>query len=167
MKFDVDTINEQIQKLGKQISENYLNKNLVVIFILPNAVMFTADLLRCIDVDNLQVENVYVKQKEGQLIFTALNSLAYVKDKCVLIVECITETGVTLNLVQERLLQFNPSSVQSVVLFFKTGKFKGMRPAYIGFEIEDDRFLYGYGMSKKDGSERNQPFVTSLPLKMI
>lgn len=166
MKFDEDTISEKIQKLGSQISENYEHKNLVVISILPNSMMFSADLLRCLNLNNVKTDVVSIKQKEDQVVFTAIRNLAYIKDRCVLVVDCVTKTGNTLSIVQERLLQFNPASIQSAVLFFKSLKFKGMKPAYIGFEIEDDKFLYGYGMAKND-VDQNKPFVQALPPKMI
>jgi hypoxanthine phosphoribosyltransferase len=82
------------------------------------------------------------------------------KQKDVLLVEDIVDTGLTMQYLRKLLLAREPDSLKIVTLLSKPSRRKvDVTVDYLGFEI-DDAYVYGYGLDKAH-SYRNLPFITS------
>ncbi|MBO7681911.1 MAG: hypoxanthine phosphoribosyltransferase, partial [Clostridia bacterium] len=106
---------EIVARLGKQVSEDYAGKNLVLVSVLKGAVVFMADLMRAIDIpltiDFMVVSSYHKTESSGTVkIIKDLDTDLTGKD--ILIVEDILDTGRTLASLIEILKMRNPSSLK-------------------------------------------------------
>ncbi len=157
-------IQDRIKELGQEITRDYQGKPLVVIGILNGAFIFMADLVRAID---LQVQTDFVRlasyrgtDSTGQVTITKDVELI-LKDKDVLVVEDIVDTGYTLQYLKEVLKLHNAASVRICCLIDK--KERRQVPIdvdYVGFDIARG-FLVGYGLDYEE-DYRNLPGVYHL-----
>lgn len=144
------TLSQRIQQLGEQITRDYQDKSLVVVSVLNGAFVFTADLVRAI---NLPLEIGFVRyasyvdtHSTGTVRELIGFEDALVRNKDVLIVEDIVDSGLTMKKLINRLEEHSPHSVRLASLLLKPTALKcDITVDYLGFEIED-RFVVGYGM---------------------
>ncbi len=160
-----ETIQARVKELGEEISRDYMGRSLVVIAILKGAFIFTADLSRHIK-NPLQIDFVrlasYGSQTEslGKVSITKDIELD-IKDRDVLVVEDLVDTGYTLKYLKELLELHSPASVKICCLIDK--KERRQVPIdvdYIGFDIPRG-FLVGYGLDF-DEQYRNLPGIYHL-----
>jgi hypoxanthine phosphoribosyltransferase len=155
-------IDAAIQSLANRINADYDGKKLVLVGVLKGAIVFMADLVRHLKVD-VEVEFVrlssYGKARTSSGTVTILKDIqADIRDKHVLIVEEIIDSGRTLKFLYERLKQSGPTSVEIVTLLDKAGKRVAEVPVkYVGRSI-DDQFLIGYGLDLEERC-RNLPDI--------
>lgn len=99
--------------------------------------------------DFLRLKSYAGDSSTGDVQVIGANPLAQLKDKHVLIVEDIVDTGVTMKKMFTLLNEQKPASISTVTLLLKRTSRAvaggGYRPEYIGFEIPD-RFVVGYGL---------------------
>lgn len=157
-------ISSRVQALGQQISHDYQGKTLHLICVLNGAFIFMADLVRAIDLplstDFISVSS-YGSSTESSGDVRLIKDLEQsLKDKHVILVEDIIDTGLTMEYLLGYLQGHDPLSVKIVSLLSKPSRRRVDVPIdYLGFEIEDD-FVYGYGLDV-DHLQRNLPFITS------
>jgi hypoxanthine phosphoribosyltransferase len=143
-------IQDKVKQLGKKISEDFKNEELLVIGILKGSFMFFADLVRHIDtkvyIDFMQVSSYHTSmESSGEVIFIKDTSVD-INNKNVLIVDDIIDTGRTLKALVEALSQRNPKKIKSCVLLDKKERRQVNFDAdYTGFIIPD-KFVVGYGL---------------------
>ncbi len=155
-------IKEIIARLGKQITEDYKDKNLLVVSVLKGSVMVMADLLREIKLP-LRIDFMSVSSYGSGT--TTSGTVKIIKDLDInlagydlLIVEDILDSGVTLSNLKEILLTRGPASVKICTLLDKPERRKANIVAdYVGAEIPD-AFVVGYGLDY-DEKYRNLPYV--------
>lgn len=159
-----EEIRTRINELGKQISKDYQNEDLILIVILRGAVVFLADLTRTIDV-NAMIDFIVVTRygyadKPGQL--KIIKDLDYpIEGKHIIIIEDIIDEGYTLFHLKEALLLRRPASLKICALFDKpAGRKINIKPDYAGFTIPD-KFVVGYGLDFKQ-KFRNLPYLASV-----
>jgi len=158
-------IQNRIRELGKQISQDYENQELVLICVLRGAAFFLADLAREISIplrfEFLQTssyDDSTIPSKEIQFISAGSE---YVKHRNVLIVEDIIDTGQTLKLLTEHLQNLNPNSIKICTLLDKPHRREvAVKIDYFGFEIPNV-FVVGYGLDYAQ-SHRNLPYIAVL-----
>lgn len=145
-----EKIKDRVEELGKQIAEDYMEKELVVIGILKGAFIFMADLIRHIDLP-LQIDFVRLQsygsstESSGQITITKDVELS-LKNKHVLVVEDIIDTGYTLKYLTEMLKLHETASVNLCCLIDKKERRRvDIEAKYVGFDIERG-FLVGYGL---------------------
>lgn len=147
-------IEERVAELGKVLTDDYKDKNLLVISLLKGSFIFTADLVRKIDLPvriEFMTTSSYGHGEEStghvkivQDITTDLTNFD------VLIVDDITDSALTMTGVMEILSKRNPKSIKSCVLLDKPSRRKvEYQPDYVGFEIPD-MFIVGYGLNYGD-----------------
>ncbi len=144
-----DEIRKKVQELGKVISRDYLNKDLLMVVLLRGSFIFAADLIREIEpnvcVDFLKVSSYEGEESSGEVrILKDLDE--NIHDREVLVVEDIVDTGLTLSKILEVLMSRNPKSLEICSLLDKPSR--RIRPVgvkYVGFSIPD-RFVVGYGL---------------------
>lgn len=150
-----EQIAERVQAIGAQITRESTGEDLLVISVLKGAFVFTADLLRSIDLP-CQIEFVSVSSygsgTESAGKITVRQDLSIpIKGRHVLVVEDIVDTGTTLAFLRERLLDQSPASLRIATLLDKPSRRKTEVPVdYVGFAIPDE-FVVGYGI---DWAER-------------
>lgn len=155
-------INEKLEHLGKQISEEYEDKNLLVVSLLKGSFIFTADIVRQLSIPvriEFMTTSSYGDSEEtcGRVkIVTDIKQDLAGYD--VLVVDDITDSGITMKFVMEHLKKKNPKSVRSCVLLDKPNRRKvELTPDYLGFTIPD-KFVVGYGLNYGE-YYRNIPYV--------
>ena len=160
-----EEIAEAVERLGRQISEDYKGKELVVIGILKGASVFLADLIRKIDcpliMDFMQVSSYYTGTVSSGNVRIRKDLDYDIADNDVLIVEDIIDSGVTMQCLRRELFARNPKSIKVVAAFDKPSRRKvDFTADYIGIEVPDE-FIVGYGLDYA-GKYRNLPDVCVL-----
>jgi hypoxanthine phosphoribosyltransferase len=155
-------IDAAVQSIANRINADYEGKQVVLVGVLKGAIVFMADLIRHLKVDT-EVEFVrlssYGKARTSSGTVTILKDIhSDIRNKHVLIVEEIIDSGRTLKFLYERLKASGPASVEIVTLLDKASKRVVEVPVkYVGRPI-DDQFLIGYGLDLEEKC-RNLPDV--------
>lgn len=158
-----EELNKTVSEIAERINNDYRSRPLVVVGILKGSIMFLADLYRKLDLDECQLDFMAASSygssasSSGSVKITK-DVDCNVRERDVLIVEDILDTGNTLSIIKEHLLSKGASSVRICTLFDKPSRRKKpVKADYTGRTIED-LFIVGYGL---DYSERyrNLPYV--------
>jgi len=144
-----DSITNKVEAIANLINNHYRNQEVVLIGVLKGAFVFMNELIKYIRIP-LEVEFIRVSSYEGTKSTGELKlSIDYptsIKDKHVIIIEDIVDTGLTAKYLLDRAETFSPKSVRMASLFVKPECVKTeIDIDYIGFEIPD-HFVVGYGM---------------------
>jgi hypoxanthine phosphoribosyltransferase len=167
--FDEATILRRLDDMAAQISADYHDQELTVIAVLNGSLMFMADLLRRIPLplklDCLGVASYHGKtESTGEVIFKQV--APDVKDRHILILDDILDSGNTLAAVREKLEMAQPRSVRVCVLLQKKKvRARTVDADYVGFDIEDE-FVVGYGLDYME-QYRNLPCIGVLRKDLI
>jgi hypoxanthine phosphoribosyltransferase len=160
-----EEIEAKVKELGKQITEDYKGKNLMLVGILKGAVMFMAELAKNIDMPVLMdfmAVSSYGKSSTSTGIVKIIKDLdCSIENKDILIVEDIIDTGLTLSYLTDNLKKRGAKSVKIVTLLDKPDRRKANVPVdYRGFSIPDE-FVVGFGLDYAE-QYRNLPYVAAL-----
>jgi hypoxanthine phosphoribosyltransferase len=133
--------------------------------VLKGAVFFVADLMRALDiqceVDFMAVASYGSAMKSSGVVRILKDLDALIRDRHVLIVEDIVDSGLTLQYLLRNLNAREPASLEVCALLIKPGRRKvDLKLRYVGFEIPD-RFVIGYGLDHAE-RYRNLPYVAAL-----
>lgn len=157
-----EEIKSVVKRLGEQISEDYKDKNLLMISVLKGSIVFMADLMREINI-HCRIDFMAVSSYSGGLRSSGVAKIIKDLDMSVegydvLVVEDILDSGITLSYILELLASRNPSSIKICTLLDKPERRKtGISADYVGSKIPDE-FVIGYGLDY-DERYRNLPFV--------
>jgi hypoxanthine phosphoribosyltransferase len=147
-------IDRTVETLAATLNSDYAGKDVVLICVLKGGFVFLADLIRHLDFDPA-VEFVrlssYGKSLTSSGTITVIKDINVdIRDKHILIVEEIIDTGRTLKFLYERLQSSEPASVEIVTLLDKAEKRLVEVPVkYVGRQV-DDHFLVGYGLDLEE-----------------
>ena len=160
-----DALQRRIAELGAEISRDYEGRELLLVGVLKGAVLFLADLMRHLDVPceiDFMAVSSYGSQTDSSGVVRILKDLdAPIKDRHVLIVEDIIDSGLTLPDLMRHRDAREPASRRACALLTKPERLRvDLSPHYVGFEIPD-RFAIGYGLDL-DERYRNLPYVAAL-----
>lgn len=164
-----ERINEMVEELGRKITEDYKDKELVIIGVLKGGFIFMADLIRKIDLP-LQLDFISVTSYGATTQSTGV--VRIIKDididitgKYVILVEDIVDTGLTLAHLKELFATRGPASVKLCSAFDKPSRRKiDIKADYVGLEVPDE-FIVGYGLDYAE-NYRNFPEVGVLKPEM-
>lgn len=157
-----DEIAMRIEALGKAITKDFENEDVVVICVLKGAFMFCSDLIKKINLP-LKLEFISLSSygdstNSSGNVRLEMDITANIEGKNVIIVEDIVDTGLTIKTLMEILSVRKPKSVRLASLLFKPSKLKHkVAIDYLGFEIED-KFVIGYGLDYA-GRYRELPYI--------
>jgi hypoxanthine phosphoribosyltransferase len=153
----------RVASLGRAISRDYAGRTLDVVFILENAFIFGADLVRRISGPVIchfvrsEMRDVTLGGYDRREVF--FSHQPQLKDRDVLLVDAVLHTGVTQDFLVKRLLESRPRSLRLAVLVDKPQDRKvNLQPDYFGFVAASNQ-LAGYGLSGGRGWYRNLPYV--------
>lgn len=164
---------EQIAKrnkeLGAQISEDYKDKELLMVCILKGSSVFFADLIREITIpvklDFMSISSYGNGAKSSGEVKVIKDLDSRVEGKHVIIVEDIVDSGYTLSYLTKMLKARNPASLKVCSLLDKPSRREvEFKADYVGFEIENE-FVIGYGLDYAQ-IYRNLPEVCILDPKV-
>lgn len=144
------TIAEKVAAMGKQLSREFIDRELVLVVVLKGALCFAADLIRHLSLpftlECIQATSYRGVKSENLSIFFSDIDL---KDKDVLVIDDICDSGGTLLGILMELEKLSPKSIQTVVLLNKKVSGKLFTPDYHLFDI-DDYFVVGYGLDFRE-----------------
>lgn len=154
-------IRDRVKVLTQELNRDFQGRDVVVVALLKGTVVFLADLIRGIEfpmrLDFMGVSSYGSKTQSGKLIVTQ-DLRMDVRDRHVLLVDDILDTGRTLHAVQRRLRRLQPASLRTCVLLDKPERREKQVPVeYVGFRIPN-RFVVGYGLDW-DEHYRNLPHI--------
>ena len=152
-----ETIKEQIGKLAAQINEDYAGKKPLFIAILNGSFMFASDLFKEL---TIEAEICFIKlasykgTKSTGNVITSIGLDEPLKDRHVVIIEDIVDTGKTLHEFLPQLINQQPSSLKIAALLHKPEALAyPITVDYLGFNVPN-KFLLGFGLDY-DGLGRN------------
>lgn len=157
-----EEIQEKIAQLAKQITDDYRDKDLLLVGVLKGAFVFMSDLARQI---NLPIEfdfmavSSYGSATKSSGVVRILKDLDYeITDRHVLLVEDIIDSGLTISYLLRYLEARRPASLEICSLFWKKGEQAvPLEVRYPGFEIPPV-FVVGYGLDYAE-KYRNLPYI--------
>ena len=161
--YSEEDLHNIVVRLGKQISEDYKDKNLLLVSVLKGSIMFMADLMREITVP-CEIDFMCVSSYQSGT--TSSGAVKIIKDldinlegKDVLIVEDILDSGRTLGYLKSVLMTRNPRSFRICTLLDKPERrvVPDLFADYSGAEVPDE-FVVGYGLDY-DEKYRNLPYI--------
>jgi hypoxanthine phosphoribosyltransferase len=166
---DENQLQSRIAELGAEISTDYQDGNLLLICILRGGVPFMVHLSRNITsphmMDFMAVSSYGVGRRESSgTVRVALDLQTDIKDKDVLLVEDIVDSGHTIASVLEMLNLRQPRSLKVCALLDKSERREAVVPIlYRGFDIPN-KFVFGFGLDL-DEYYRNLPFIGVVDLE--
>ena len=160
--FTAEEIAVKVQQMGQAISRDYYGRYPLVVGVLKGVLPFMADLLRAItipvEIDFLAIASYSPETRDHGLVRLEKDLEESIKDRHILFVEDMIDTGLTLNYLLRNLRAREPASVEVCALFNKPRRRLINLPIkYKGFDLPD-RFVVGYGLDYR-GKYRNLPFV--------
>ena len=160
-----EQIESAVNRLAAEITTEYQDKTPVLIGILKGVFIFMADLVRRLDFP-LEVEFIRLssygsgRQTSGNI--TVVQGLSSpIKDRHVLVIEDIIDTGTTIAFLMDYLEKTRPASLKLCTLLDKPSRRrKPLKIDYLGFDVPD-KFMVGYGLDY-DEQYRNLPDICCL-----
>ena len=154
-----------VKDLGAKISEDYMDKDLLLVSVLKGSVMFMADLMREIkipcNIDFMAVSSYGTGTKSSGVVKIIKDLDSSIEGKDLLIIEDILDSGRTLSYIRELLLARNPKSIKICTLFDKPERREvDLYADYIGSRVPNE-FIVGYGLDYNE-YYRNLPYIGAL-----
>lgn len=153
-----DEIQARVAELGRQIAADYKDTTPLFVCVLNGAFPFASDLFRAAEDIDAEITFVRLKSYEGTSTSGNVKELVGlhedIKDRKVIVVEDIIDTGNTIYRLVEDLRRKGPADVKVATLLFKPDALaRPIKPDYIGFNIPT-KFIIGYGLDL-NGKARN------------
>lgn len=151
-----------VERLGKQITEDYKDKNILLIGILKGSVIFMADLMRTIDlpcnIDFMAVSSYGNGTESSGRVKINKDLDNDIQGKDIIIIEDILDSGKTLYYIRDILSARKPASIKICTLFDKPERREAdIKADYIGSLVPNE-FIVGYGLDYAE-YYRNLPFI--------
>jgi hypoxanthine phosphoribosyltransferase len=155
-----DQITKRVAELGADITRDFKGEQVMLVGVLKGAAIFLADLSRQLDLDAtfdfIGVSSYGNRPSPTQELKSGWDSTGEVKltkdvdqtlkDKNIIVVEDILDTGLTLTYLKKMLLARQPRSLKIAALLDKPSRRKlPLQGDYVGFKIPDE-FVVGYGL---------------------
>ena len=159
-------IRQRVAELAAEIKAHYRDQPITIVGVLTGCLMFLADLVRHLDlplrIDLIQASSYRgATTTPGQLRISP-DLVPDVRDRHVLLLDDILDTGQTLGYLVNHLRELGAASVRVAVLLRKQDRQQvQLEPDYCGFDIPD-YFVVGYGLDFND-EYRHLPYVAVLP----
>lgn len=156
-------LQDRIAEMAAQVSADYAGKNPIFVGVLKGVVIFFGDFIKRITVP-CQIDFMCISSYSGTdstgKMQVKMDLSADIKDRHVVIVEDIFDTGNSLSFTYEYLLAMKPASLKIVTLLDKPERRKPsvtVKADYTGFVIPNE-FVVGYGMDYNE-YYRNLPYI--------
>lgn len=156
----------RVEEMAVEITEHFADtEKLIVIGLLRGSFMFISDLVRELDlpveVDFLETSSYGDSMESSREVRILKDLRGEIKDRDILVVEDIVDTGHTLNHVIKLLDSRKPARMMVCALLDKPERREvDVKADLVGFEIED-KFVVGYGIDYAQRN-RNLPYIGSV-----
>jgi len=170
MKFPIlissDAIQSKVGLLARQISRDYRDKQPVIVSVLNGAFVFTADLIRQLRIpvrcDFIRLSSYADSTVSSGKIKVVMDIDIPLKDKDVIIIDDIIDTGLTTRFLINKLKQRKPRSIKVCALLDKAERRRvPVKIDYLGFTIPN-KFVVGYGIDYQE-KYRQLKYIGYLP----
>jgi hypoxanthine phosphoribosyltransferase len=164
-----EQIQERVAEMARAIGPQYRDRPLTIVGVLTGSLMFVADLVRRLDIP-LRIGLIQASSYRGRTttagtLHVAPELLADVRDRHVLLLDDILDTGQTLAHLVKHLHAQGALSVKVAVLLRKQGrKVYPVGVDFVGFDIPNE-FVVGYGLDFND-EHRQLPYIAVLPTEL-
>jgi hypoxanthine phosphoribosyltransferase len=163
--FTEEDIRARIREMGAEISAAFeARDHLLVVGLLKGSFLFLADLVRAIhlpiQVDFLVAASYGAGKSSSGDVRLLYDPEATLRDRAVILVEDIVDSGTTLNRLMPRLLARSPSTLDVCALLHKRLTKLDREPRWVGFDAPNE-FLVGYGLDYAEDF-RHLPYIASL-----
>ncbi|MCL1924729.1 MAG: hypoxanthine phosphoribosyltransferase [Defluviitaleaceae bacterium] len=154
-------LEKKAKNLASQINVHYKNKEVILLGLLKGSIIFMGDLIKYLDfpleIDFMDVSSYYGAESIGDVKILK-DMAAEVKNKHILIVEDIIDTGQTLFKIVNLLKERGAETVEIVTMLDKPEARKvKIYSKYVGFEVPK-LFVVGYGLDYNE-KYRNLPYI--------
>ena len=144
-----DKVLKRVNQIALDISKKYFGKTPIFIAVLNGSFIFAADLIRAInincEIDFIKISSYSGTRSKGEARLDKDISVD-IKNRDVIVVEDIIDSGVTIKYLKEYLLKKHPKSVTIATLLMKPEIAKlDFKIDWVGFEISPE-FVVGYGL---------------------
>ena len=159
--FSQEQLAERVAELGRQISADYRGKTPLFVGILRGCILFYSDLMKNISIDcnmDFMCLSSYAGTSSTGQVRTMLDLRESIKNRHVIVVEDIVDTGLTLDYLTANLRSRGAASLEICCLLDKPCNRKvDIHPKYVGFEVGNE-FVIGYGLDYNE-LYRNLPYI--------
>ncbi len=157
-----EEVDERIQAIGDQISKDYAGKQIHLVCVLKGGSFFMCELAKRITIpvslDFMSVSSYGNATKSSGVVKIVKDLDEPIKDKDVIVVEDIVDSGRTLSYLLDMLKDREPNSLHLCTLLDKPDRrVVDVKVDYTGFQIPDE-FVVGYGLDY-DQKYRNLPYI--------
>ena len=154
---DADTIQASIKSIAADINRDLEGEKPIFIAILNGSFMFAGDLMKHVTIP-CEITFVRMASYRGMKSSGEVNEILGlredIKNRTVVILEDIVDTGFTLEMLLNQLEKYEPKEIKVATLLFKPKALKrDVKPDYVALDIPND-FIVGYGLDY-DGYGRN------------
>ncbi|MFZ3387207.1 MAG: hypoxanthine phosphoribosyltransferase [Candidatus Hydromicrobium sp.] len=168
--FSSSDIKDRISELGKEITQDYKYKNLLLVSILRGGVIFLSDLIKEIDlplsIDFMSISAYGINGASTGVVRITKDLDESIEGKDVLIVEDIIDTGLTISYLLRNLKSRFPNSLEICTLLDRDiRRIADINIKYIGFKI-GEKYIVGYGLDYKQ-KFRNLQSIYELKLDTV
>lgn len=148
--FSREEIAAQVRRLGDEISRDHPDREILLVGVLKGSFLFFSDLVRNISspvlVDFVRLASYGSETYSSGSVEFRMDMELSVRDRDVIIIEDIIDTGLTLEALHRRILLREPRSLKICTLIDKKARRKTLVEAdYVGITM-DDGFIIGYGL---------------------
>ena len=158
-------IQAKLAEMGEKITADYRDRSLLLVGVLKGAFVVMADLARHIDLplqfDFMAVSSYGAATKTSGVVRILKDLEHDLRDRDVLVVEDIVDSGLTLKYLLKNLAGRKPATLEVAALLRKEGiQQVDLDVRYVGFDIPNE-FVVGYGLDYAE-KYRNLPFIGTL-----
>jgi len=158
-------IQAKLAEMGEKITADYRDRSLLLVGVLKGAFVVMADLARHIDLplqfDFMAVSSYGAATKTSGVVRILKDLDHDLRDRDVLVVEDIVDSGLTLKYLLKNLAGRKPATLEVAALLRKEGiQQVDLDVRYVGFDIPNE-FVVGYGLDYAE-KYRNLPFIGTL-----
>ena len=158
----VDELKKRVGELGEQIARDYQGRSLTIVGVLTGSLIFLADLIRRLDlplrIGLIQASSYRGATTVGGPLQIGPELLPDLRDRHVLLLDDILDTGNTLSQLTRHIQGLGVASLRVAVLLRKSERQEVLlEPDYVGFDIPN-LFVVGYGLDYND-EYRHLPYL--------
>ena len=155
-----EQIQKRVREMGRQISDDYREQTIHVLAVLENAFVFTADLVRTLDVP-LVCQFVKPQYRPGDVLEIFFSHGPDISGQHVLLLEGLVHSGVTTDFLMSDLRSRRAASVKVATLLDRqVARRVQLQPDYFGFLVQEP-FVVGYGLASAEQTNRNLPYLAA------
>lgn len=158
------SVQAEVKRIADEMNRDLADKNPIFLGILNGAFMFASDLFKQITIP-CQITFLKLASYEGTKTTGTVKQLIGInqdlKDRTIVILEDIVDTGITLDTIIRQLSGYQPKEILVATMLHKPDALqKEVKLDYVGFEIPTE-FVLGYGLDY-NGYGRNLPEIYTL-----